>query len=241
MHPVIRVISFFILSGFVVFGGVYELGLGLLIVCAVVAFKRFQSVELSLRILKRMKWFFISILILYLWFTPGAPLLDVALPGMPTLEGVHTGLLRVMSLVLVIFTVNYFVTTIARTKLVEAIIWILYPLKWMGVDNRVLALRIALVLELVPRVQNIVLDVKQEFQERNAGLLQEDNPSRRNKLWARLSAAGQLSEQLFVRVLDEAVNMPGEQINLGEATHPPVLQWSVPLVLVVLFLWIKTV
>lgn len=237
IHPVIRVICFLILSGFVAFGGLYELLLGLVVVSSVILIKRFQSLELSLRIIKRMKWFFLSILIVYLWFTPGVPVIDVAMPGIPTIEGLSTGSLRVMSLVLIIFAVNYFVSAIAREKLVEAIVWILYPINWIGIDSRTVALRIALVLELLPRVQNIVLDVKQGYQEQKS-----DNSvtTGQNKIIAKLSAASRLVEQLFVRVVDEAVEMPHEKVSIAVSSNPPIIQWGVPILLTTMFLWAKT-
>lgn len=240
MHPVIRVICFLILSGFVVFGGVYELVLGMLVVTAVVLVKRFQSLEISLRIIKRMKLFFISILVLYLWFTPGVPVIDVSLPGVPTIEGIKTGMLRVMSLVLIIFAVNYFVTTIARTRLVEAIIWLLHPVKWVGIDNKTIAVRTALLLELIPRVQNIVLDVKQDYLEKGAHSVNGESAVVKNRLIAKLSLFSQLVEQLFVRVVDEAIHMPSEKVELATSSNPPVLQWVFPVVLTVLFFLTKT-
>lgn len=239
MHPVIRIICFLILSAFVVFGGLYELALGLLIVLGVVIVRRFQSVELSLRIIRRMKWFFLSILIVYLWFTPGSPFMGIDVTGMPTEEGLKTGALRVLSLALIIFAVNYFVTTIARIKLVEAIIWLLYPMRWAGIDNRTIALRIAMVLEFLPRVQQMVLDVKQDYlhtpSESNDGKLE----TRKRKLKEKLSVAGLLVEQLFVRVVDEAVRTPHETINLAQASHPPLIQWIFPVLLSALFVWVK--
>lgn len=240
MHPVIRVICFLILSGFVVFGGVYELALGMLVVASVVLIKRFQSLELSLRIIKRMKLFFISILVLYLWFTPGVPVIDISVPGVPTIEGIKTGLLRVLSLVLIIFAVNYFVTAIARTKLVEAIVWLLYPFKWLGIDNKTIALRIALVLELIPRVQNIVLDVKQDYQEQTLTSPADKQLPFTKKLIAKLSMLSRLVELLFARVVDEAINMPQEKIELAASSNPPIVQWGIPIVLTGLFLWSKT-
>jgi len=240
MHPVIRVICFLILSGFVVFGSVYELALGLLIVAVVVLIKRLQSLEISLRIIKRMKWFFLSILIVYLWFTPGTPLLNMNIPGMPTLEGVRTGLLRVTSLVLIIFAVNYFITTIARTKLVEAIIWLLSPIRLIGVDNGTVAVRIALVLELIPKVQHIVLDVKQNYLHADKVDSSNMRAARKNIIIAKLSAASGIVERLFVRVVDEAINMPQEKIELAPTSGPPVVQWCVPLAMLGLFLWVKT-
>lgn len=238
MHPVIRVISFLILSAFVVFGGVYELAFGLLIVLSVVLVKRLQSLEISLRIVKRMKWFFLSILVLYLWFTPGAPLFGISVAGMPTVEGISTGALRVMSLILVIFAVNYFVTSIARNKLVEAIVWLLYPIKLLGIDNTTLALRIALVLEIIPKVQNIVLEVRQGYQDQLRS--SAESASNKAKLTTKLTAASQLVEQLFVRIVDEADKMPNEKLEIASSSYPPVLQWAVPLLLIVSFVWIKT-
>jgi energy-coupling factor transport system permease protein len=240
MHPVIRVICFLLLSGFVVFGSVYELVLGLLIVGSVVLVKRFQSLELSLRIIKRMKWFFLSILVVYLWFTPGTPLVDFNLPGIPTLEGMRTGLLRILSLILIIFAVNYFVTAIARTKLVEAIIWLLYPVNWIGVDNRTVALRIALVLELIPKVQHIVLDIKQDYLEQSIESSKENINTNKSFVREKLSAASRLVEQLFIRVVDEAINMPHEKITLAASSNPPIIQWAFPVFLTGLFIWVKT-
>ena len=240
MHPVIRVICFLILSSFVVFGGINELVLGLVVVSSVVLIKRFQSLELSLRIIKRMKWFFLSILIVYLWFTPGEPLMNIDLPGVPTLEGVRTGLLRVMSLALIIFAVNYFVSAIARARLVEAIIWLLYPMKWIGIDNGTIALRIALALELIPRVQHIVLDVKQDYVQHATEASEQKVSQGKSAIKAKLSAASNLVEQLFIRVVDEAMNMPHEKINLSTSSNPPIFQWGFPIVLAGMFVWVKS-
>lgn len=240
MHPVIRIICFLLLSGFVVFGGLYELVLGLLVVCSVVLIKRFQSLELSLRIIRRMKWFFISILVVYLWFTPGTPVLDLDMAGLPTEEGVSTGLLRVMSLVLIIFAVNYFVSAIARSKLVEAVIWLLVPVKWVGIDNRKIALRIALVLELIPKVQQIVLDVKQDYLKYDVTSAGEKVMTGAARVRTKLSAASKLLEQIFIRVVDEAVNMPHEKITLVGSSNPPVIQWSIPVLLAGMFVWVRT-
>jgi len=236
MHPVIRIVCFLILAGFVAFGGIYELAFGFVIVLSVVLYKRLQSIELTARILKRMRWFFLSILIVYLWFTPGEPIITTTASYIPTLEGLKTGLLRVLSLVLIIFAVNYFISSIARNRLVEAIVWLLYPLKWIGIDNRQLALRIALTLELIPKVQQIVLDLKQHYLDTKTN----DDQSHRsvtNKILilSRVTMVSHLLELLFERIVDEAVKMPTEKIEVGAMQNPQILQWSVPVLLTGLF------
>ncbi|HEY5604364.1 MAG TPA: energy-coupling factor transporter transmembrane component T [Gammaproteobacteria bacterium] len=229
MHPVIRIVNFLILAGFVAFGGLYEIALGFALVLSVVLYKRLQSVELSTRIIRRMRWLFLSILVVYLWFTPGEPMLPVDSGFIPTLQGLQTGLLRVFSLILIIFAVNYFISTIARNTLVEAIVWLLYPLNWLGVDTRRLALRIALTLELIPRMQQLVMDVKQHYVDAR---LSTDQPkrmaARKSLLFSRLDMIGHLLEILFERAIFEAVRMPPEKIEVGILQKPPLLQWLVP-------------
>ena len=230
MHPVIRIVSFLILAGYVAFGGLYELALGFVIVLSVVLFKRLQSIELTVRILRRMRWLFLSILIVYLWFTPGEPIIPTTASYIPTVEGLKTGLLRVFSLVLIIFAVNYFISSIARNRLVEAIVWLLYPLNWIGIDSRQLALRIALTLELIPRVQQIVLDLKQHHLDAKKEQLHQSGVSK-SLVLSRVTMVSYLMELLFERVVDEAIKMPSEKIEVGTMRSPHIIQWSIPLLL----------
>lgn len=238
MHPVIRIICFLVLAGFVAFGGRYELALGFLVVLGVILAKRLQSIELSLRIIKRMRWLFLSILVVYLWFTPGQPLIPYPHVLVPSVEGLRTGLLRVFTLVLIILAVNYFVAAIARSKLVEAITWLLYPLNWIAIDNRLLALRIALTLELIPRVQQIVLDMKQIYLSEKSNTASQNRLSIAGRTIARLASISRLVEILFERVIDAAINMPEEALSIDTKNRPPLLQWLIPLLLASLFLWV---
>jgi len=235
IHPVIRVVCFLVLAGFIAFGGVYDVAIGFLIVLSIILVRRLQSLELSIRVIKRMRWLFLSILFVYLWFTPGKPLFTSMHSLFPTIEGMQTGLLRIFSLVLIILAVNYFVSTIARNKLVGAIVWLLYPLNWIGVDHKRIALRIALVLELIPRVQNIVLDIKQQYTVNKSTDDITNGDRRRNVVIVRLASASLLVEQLFQRVVDEAVKMPPERIAISVASRPPALQWILPIGIVMMF------
>lgn len=240
MHPVIRIVSFLILAGFVAFGGVYDIALGFLMVLSVILYRRLQSIELSTRIIKRMRWLFLSILIVYLWFTPGEPLLPIESDFMPTLQGLQTGLLRVLSLMLIIFAVNYFISTIARHRLVQAIIWLLYPLNWIAIDTRQLALRIALTLELIPRVQQMVLDVKQHYVDARQNIEQSKQVDvKKSMILSRLAMISHLLEMLFERTVDEALKMPSEKISVDTLQNPPVWQWFVPLLVASMFWFVR--
>jgi energy-coupling factor transporter transmembrane protein EcfT len=236
MHPVIRIVCFLILAGFVAFGGAYEIALGFVLVFGVVLYRRLQSVELSTRIIKRMRWLFLSILIVYLWFTPGEPILPLDSDLVPTLQGLQTGFLRVLSLILIIFAVNYFLSSIARHRLVEAIVWLLYPLNWLAIDTRQLALRIALTLELIPRVQQLVLDVKQHYVDARQNMEASKATARkRSQVLSRLAMISHLLEMLFERTVDEALRMPSEKITIHNMEKPPIFQWLVPVLITAMF------
>jgi len=231
-----------VLAAFVAFGGLNEILLGFALVFVIMLIMRLKSMELSLRIIRRMKWLFLSILVIYFWFTPGDPIIGKSLSYMPTIQGVHMGILRVLSLILIIFALNYFVSAIARNRLVEAIIWLLNPLSRIGFDCRALAIRVALVLELIPRVQQIVLDLKQTYNAES--LLEEtrkDSFRWHQVLSSRISAISRMIELLFEKVVGEALNMRSESISVSLMSAPPLLQWVLPLTVVFVFWWVKQI
>jgi len=236
IHPVIRIISFLVLAAFVAFGGLNEILTGFLLVLVIMLLKRLQSMELSLRIIKRMKWLFLSILVIYFWFTPGESIIGNSAAYLPTIQGVHLGILRVLSLILIIFALNYFVSAIARNRLVEAIIWLLNPLSRVGFDCRALAIRIALVLELIPRVQQIVLDLKQTYKAESLDEADKDTHTKwHHSLSSRIAAISRMIELLFEKVVSEALNMRSESISISLMSAPPLLQWGLPATLVLIF------
>jgi len=239
IHPVIRIVSFLVLAAFVAFGGFYQILAGFAVVLSVLLFRRLQSLELSLRIIMRMRWLFLSILVIYFWFTPGKPILSIAQHAMPTIQGVQMGVMRVLSLILIILALNFFVSAITRNRLVEAIIWLLNPLSRIGFDCRGLAIRIALVLELVPRVQQIVLDVRQNYDNKTSSSPDNGRLKWYQNLASRIAIISQLVERLFERVVEEALKMPSETISFTIISRPPMLQWLLPIAFALMFTWVK--
>lgn len=168
--------------------------------------------------IRRMRWLLAALLIVYFWFTPGAPIL----PGpvsftayLPTQEGVEGGLLRIASLLLLLTAVFLLFKTSSREQLIAALHGLVSPLARFGFRgaNR-LALRIVLTLEAVVQVQ---------------GLFDEVADTRTTvKPWARISQGAAF---LFERVVVEAERMPQQVISVAEGSRPPIYQWGYPLVL----------
>jgi len=228
MHPVIRILSFLIFGGFVAFGREHELLLGFVLLITLYTLNRFNYWRLCVKTLLRMRWFFLSILVLYLWFTPGTTPSTSFVTIMPELNGLWDGLLRVFSLILIVMAVNYFVAPISKDKLIAAILWLLKPLRWIRIDGQKLAVRIALTFNLVSRAQYL-------FTEGQVMRTQHDNKRQKSTLGSRLNAIVDMAVQLFKTVISEAVCMESQTIDVNTLKAPSVLQWVAPVMMVAVF------
>jgi len=103
----------------------------------------------TMRLVRRSRYLMLAIVVLFACFTPGRRLL--AEPGwLPlTVEGVALAALHLGKLLCVITLVAILLERLARPELVLAIATLAAPLAWLGGDPGRLAVRLALVLDLV--------------------------------------------------------------------------------------------
>lgn len=217
IDPVIKIVSFLIFAAAVAFGGALEQTLGAaLLLITHVAFLRAQLAP-ALRMLRRMRWFFLSIAVVYLLFTPGR-LLFATWPWGPTYAGLAEGGQRIAALVLIVLAVNLLLRTTERGELISAILWCLWPLAWLGLPRERLAIRIALTLEAVEGVQVIY---------RRRDTPQTIQPGLR----ARLARVGATASRLVEQVLLMAETVPLQALEVPQPRTPPPVQWLLPVLL----------
>jgi energy-coupling factor transport system permease protein len=101
---------------------------------------------------RKLRWFFLSIVILYFWFYPGIDLLPLLGRFSPSVEGVNQAALRISSLLLVISYSGFLLLLTPRDDLVSGIQILLSPLRFVGIDSHRIALRLGLVLSIVPQM-----------------------------------------------------------------------------------------
>jgi len=101
---------------------------------------------------RKLRWFFLSIVILYFWFYPGMDLLPSLGRFSPSVEGVNQAALRISSLLVVISYSGFLLLLTPRDDLVSGIQFLLSPLKIIGIDSQRFALRLGLVLSIVPQM-----------------------------------------------------------------------------------------
>ncbi len=227
MHSVIKIILFLIYAAAIAFGGVTTLLAGAVLMLVLYLPGPGERLLLAFRMLRRMRWFFLSIALVYLLFTPGR-LLFSAWPWGPTLEGLTGGGLRIASLVLIVFAVNLLLRTTLRPALISAILWCLTPLAWVGLPRERLAVRIALTLDAVDSVQ-VIYRHRPRDDESIADVCSAG-------LKARLWRIGITAQRLVTAVIEQAESAPVVAIEVPRPSNPPLMQWLYPLLLGILFM-----
>ena len=172
-----------------------------------------------MRMLHRVRWLLLAILILYGWFTPGAALLPALAQFSPSLEGVQQGLLRALVLVAIVGAVYLLITTTARGDLVAGLLWYGGPLRRLGVDDHRFAVRLVLALEAVPEVQVLA-----------RAALSDVSPA-----MPRLQRLGYAATVVFQATLVRAEHATGA-ITVPDLPPVSLRQWVVPLLLAAVLL-----
>ena len=146
MHPVVKILYFVLTLLLVSFLSPLLLWIfcALLVICAVkLNFKKF------LRVIKRTKWLFISILIIYAFTTPGEYIQQFPANFTPTYEGCKLGLLQVAKLLIALAALNLLFATSAVESLMAGLYVLLSPLKLFGLNIERFTARLMLTLDYV--------------------------------------------------------------------------------------------
>ena len=177
----------------------------------VFALKNFSvHIRVLFRFVLRLRWFWLSILLLYS-FMPQDHVAVGSHPLAAHLAGLYEGLLRCLSLMLVIMYFVVLVHPIALPQLQQAWYWLMRPLKVVGIPTELISLRIALSLHAVRELQ--ALHTRPEHQ----------------------LTLRQLPERLFAYV-EHAIQQASHQTaqlytNPSPLAAPRLLQWLMPLLL----------
>lgn len=217
MHPVIRIISFVVFAFALAIGTEVQLALGAVLLAALWLVTGGRGLSAGLRMLSRLRWLLLSILVVYLWFTPGTPLLT-AWPEagwMPTREGLVAGAQRVGILAVMVMTVSVLIASTPRERLLGALYWLALPLSPFGLSRERLVLRTALAFEAVVVLQRDLVD---RYAELRLGQ-------------TRLGALAGTAAQAFADVVRRAETEPCAPRRLTVPDAPSRMQWLYPLLL----------
>lgn len=164
---------------------------------------------------RRLRWFFLSIVILYFWFYPGMDLLPSFGRYSPSVEGVNQAALRISSLLLVISYSGFLLLLTPRNDLVCGIQFLLFPLRFIAIDSRRFALRLGLVLSIVPQMS----------EQHLAG-----EKKKINNISAVLDSAAEMIQSASAQTNHFEFN---ETVNIEQSPHLRIVDILVPLFLLI--------
>ena len=156
MHPLIQILTFIV----AVISLQNTTDLTLWIVSSLIFVLAYMHNHTAWRTLWHLRWFFISILLVYAFTTPGEYLLNSFLGISLTREGITLGSAQILRLISTVLLLHILlVDKHTPTHLIAGIYSLLYPLQYLGWDIRRFITRIALALhytQLLIQEKNIL-------------------------------------------------------------------------------------
>lgn len=224
IHPVIHVLNLVVFAVLMSRAGLLQILPSAVLLMAVYIYLGPVARQAAMTMLFRLRWFFLSLLLVYGWLTPDPLSGSITFWGWPSEVGLKTGIKQLCGLALIVMAVNLLLFTMRREQLLQAIYWLAWPLMGVGVSRDRLALRLVLVLDQVAGVR-----------ERAGQVLSDQAPTSRRSL-SRIAA---VATTIFQKTLEQAEAKAEEVIVFQPLAAPAWYQWGLPLVLVPsLFIWI---
>jgi energy-coupling factor transporter transmembrane protein EcfT len=205
MHPAIRLLVFVLFSASLSLRGSLWYGLlagGILLLLA----WRWCPRDQTWRALARLRWFFLSLLLLGVWFPP--------LAG-DHLGGLWFSLAHIGILALIVLAAQVLLATTPTPLLIAALDWLLAPFSRLGLPIARFSLRLALVLETVGTMHRLTLSSGEE--------------RRRENTWVERSRGlGQRAADLFVQAMHRGETEPLREVEIPELGPPTWWHWLYP-------------
>lgn len=146
MHPFVKILLFiFTLLLMSYLSNVY-----LLFMCLILSIYAIWLARSGfLSVLKRMKWLFISIFIIYTFGTPGEYIRHIPASVAPTVEGCVLGGMQIAKLLIALATLSILFATSSKEQLMIGLHLLLSPLNLLGMNTNKFTARLLLTLDYV--------------------------------------------------------------------------------------------
>lgn len=217
MHPVIRVVSFLLFCIALARPDPEQLILAGLLITALISHCSYPQIRQSFAMVRRLRWLLLSVVVIYGWFTPGLPV-SLPLPDylLPTRIGLESGLLRGVTLILILLAAGLMLATTSRAQLIAALYWLLAPLRYLGLHPERLAVRLSLTLAYVDQQQS---------------LWRAPPPPPQERLQGRINRIARHLGSLLPRLFEQATEQPRQSVTLELPAPPGLIQWGWPVAL----------
>jgi energy-coupling factor transporter transmembrane protein EcfT len=160
MHPAIKILSLMICA--IALQMAHWRGLGVMSLIIFMALLYFGTSG-TLVLLKRARWLFLSILLIYAFATPGEYVAGFPDNLAPTYEGITSGLMQVLRLATMLGALSLVLATSNREQFMSGIYFLLRPFRLLGISPERFSARLWLTLHYVETMpKGIVQHLKQQ-------------------------------------------------------------------------------
>lgn len=146
INIITQLLCFFVLAIFVNYVNINNLVLLFVILLIAVLLKRQSQ---SLRSIKRFKWFFLVMLVIFAFNTPGEHIVAWPFIISPTYEGLFAGLTQMLRICVMLTTISLIINSNTRQQLISGFYFIFSPLRYFGLEIERFAARLWLTLHYV--------------------------------------------------------------------------------------------
>lgn len=170
LHPAIKIALFVLMAVMIPnFRLPALLGLAVVLVMTLIFFR----VSGFISTLRRMRWLFLSMLLVYAYTTPGEYLSSWPVDFAPSYEGLRDGCYQIVRVSLVLAGISILMATSSRENLMVGIYTLIKPLRFLRVSPERFTARLYLTLQYIEKVKKQPLQQNKElgWQERFHALL----------------------------------------------------------------------
>lgn len=146
MHPLVKILLFIVAMVLtsLLSPALLSLMLGILLVLIVL-----MQHKNYLQVLLRMRWLFLSVLIVYAFGTSGELVPQFPIQFAPSYEGIYLGLIQVERLLIALAALNLLLTASPKQEMISGLYLLLLPLHYLGLNIERFAARLMLTLHYV--------------------------------------------------------------------------------------------
>lgn len=146
MHPFVKILCFIML---LLLSNILSISMIWFVCILAVALALNLHGIKFLRVIKRMRWLFISIFAIYAFGTPGQYIQYFPTSYAPTIEGCSLGALQIAKLLIALASLNVFFSTSSKEDLMVGLYLLLSPLKLAKLNVERFTARLLLTLDYV--------------------------------------------------------------------------------------------
>ena len=172
MHPFVKIACFFFLLLLPQYLSASSIAVLCGLICLLAAVLNLPHFS---QLIKRMRWLFLSLLLVYAYATPGEYLAFLPLNVAPSFEGLHLGLIQIAKLLIAVASLSALFASASKSELMAGLWTLLSPLRLVGLNVERFTVRMLLTLHYVEQMA-VQPKLKLDFSQLDKLALASDEP-----------------------------------------------------------------